>query len=271
MPERRSRPLVPSAIVVVMLIGLSAFTARMHPHVLRWSAWTDAALLPVDQAAARVGRGARAVVGTATEAFSAQARVVRLTAQVASLRSQLTHVEAVKAEDARLRRLLGLERSLAGYRPVVATVTSRDPGAWTRILGIDRGSRQGIRVRDPVLATGGLVGRILATTPGSATVLLVTDAESGVGAMDARSGDMGVLTGGVGGREARLTLFHRFDSVRPGDVVVTSGLGGVAPRGIAVGRVLTVGTRQFGLVRVAQVRLSAHLDALEHVLVLVHG
>lgn len=271
MPERRSRPLVPSAIVVVLLIGLSAFTARMHPHVLRWSAWTDAALLPVDQVVVRVGRGARSVVDTATSALSAEARVARLTAEVRALRARVDHLAVVQSENARLRRLLGLASSLSGYRPVTATVTSRDPGAWTRILGIDRGSNQGIRVRDPVLATGGLVGRVLAVTPRSAQVLLVTDPESGIGAMDARSGDMGVLTGGVGGRTARLTLFHRFDSVRPGDLVVTSGLGGVAPRGIAVGRVLAVGTRQFGLVRVAQVRLSANLDALDHVLVLVHG
>lgn len=188
--------------------------------------------------------------------------VERLTREVDLLREQ---AEATQ----RLERLLGFRAQIPG-RVVGARVVGRDIGQWFSVLLIDRGARDGVTRNAPVVATGGLVGRVLAVTASTAQVLLVTDTRSAVGVVLQQSREAGVAEG-QGADELRLKYLSRAREVVVGEAVVTSGQAGVFPRGLPVGTVVSVVREHGALYQEARVRPAVRLAHLEEVLVLIDG
>jgi rod shape-determining protein MreC len=110
------------------------------------------------------------------------------------------------------------------------------------------------------------VGRVAELTPGFAKVLLLTDSSSGIDAFIQRNRVHGLLAG-HGHGQMTLEYVRKADDVRPGDLVVTSGLDGIFPPGLAVGSVTLVDKKSLGLFLEAQISPSVALDSLEEVLV----
>src|SRR5690606_27729013 len=153
---------------------------------------------------------------------------------VMSARQARLQVEAGESE--RLRGLLGAtERFDLDVRLAPVLNVDLDPSRQRLLLGA--GSGDGVRVGQGVIDAGGLMGQVIAVTPGTATVLLLTDLEHAVPVVVARTGVRLVAYGG--GRSDRLEMRNIPVSadVKEGDVVVTSGLGGRFPPGFPVGTV----------------------------------
>ncbi len=188
----------------------------------------------------------------------------RLRAEVERLRRQLTDLEEARTEVERLRRLLDL-RSQLPQGAVAARVVVRDPGRWFSTVLVNRGARDGVRPLDAVVNSDGLVGRVLEVYPTAARVLLVSDPRSAVGVLVQRTRDAAIVEGQAGPL-LRLRYLSSRAAVRPGDVVVTSGLGGVFPRGVRVGTVRSL--VRGGLFLEGEVAPSADLNRIEEVLIL---
>lgn len=189
-------------------------------------------------------------------------------AQLRLLAAQATNLFA---ENARLRQLNEWQRQQP-WRFRLARVVLRDPANWWRTIQIDLGSQHGIRANMPVLVTEGLVGRVAAVGQFRSQVVLVGDPACRVAALVRnRAGDTGVLGPGSPLERDLLTLGYlsREASIQPGDEVVTSGLGGVFPRGIPIGAVVDTAPADHGLHTEARVRLAAPLGALDEVWVLL--
>src|SRR5690606_14127023 len=121
----------------------------------------------------------------------------------------------------------------------------------------------------PVISRKGLVGRVLKLDARSAQVLLLTDPESGVGALISRSRDYGVVVGGSGPDTLVMRFFSKDADVRPGDQVLTSGVGSVYPEGLVIGEVAEVYVPQPGLVKECYVKPAVDFAHLEEVLVMI--
>jgi rod shape-determining protein MreC len=188
--------------------------------------------------------------------------VERLSSEVGRLREQAQATQ-------RLERLLEFRRQSPG-RVIGARIIGRDSTRWFDVIVVDRGAQDGIRRNAPVVAAEGLVGRVLTVTPTTAQVLLVTDPRSAVGVLLQRSRDAGVVEG-QGDGSLHLKYVARSHEIAQGEVLVTSGLGGVFPRGLPVGAVTRVIREQGGLYQEATVRPVANLSQLEEVLILVDG
>lgn len=256
-----------TAVAIILLSAGVGGTSRWFPGTLALVTRTGEVLLPAEQALAYLGAGVREVYRGIRSLWLLHEENVRLRHTVERLRERLVFLGALERENRNLRALLGLRRQLHGWHVVAATVVARAPASWFDTVTIDRGWRDGVRAGMPVVGPRGLVGRVLASGPGESTVLLISDPQSGVGAMIASTGDTGVALGGGEGDSLRLELYTRLARVRPGQLVVTSGLGGFYPPGLVVGQVEAVGSREFGLVRYAVVRPAQNLDRLWHVLV----
>jgi rod shape-determining protein MreC len=186
----------------------------------------------------------------------------RLSGEVGRLREQAQATQ-------RLERLMGFRQQAPG-RAIGARVIGRDSTRWFAVILVDRGSQDGIRRNSPVVTADGLVGRVLTVTPTTAQILLVTDPRSAVGVLLQQSRDAGVVEGqGDGG--LHLKYVARSYEIAVGEVLVTSGLGGVFPRGLPVGVVTSVIREQGGLYQEAAVRPIVSLRQLEEVLILVDG
>ena len=197
---------------------------------------SDGVVAPVTGAVAAPVRWAGGVGEGIGGYFFAVSENRRLKAELAAAQAWREKAVALADENARYRALLGL-----AVDPPVPMVTgravseSRGPYANTRLVNI--GSDRGVRVGHPVLSENGLVGRVVGVSPRVSRVLMLTDAASRTPVMIQRTRARAILTGD-GGWAPELAYLRGQDAARVGDLVLTSGDGGVLPRGITVGRVV---------------------------------
>lgn len=172
--------------------------------------------------------------------------------------------EAVKALQ-RLEALLDLKRQLA--LPVIgARVIAYDPSLWSRAVIIDQGRAAGVEAGQAVVAPAGIVGRVVEAYPGHAKVMLIVDRLSGADALVQRTRIRGILQGRGANRSA-LEYVPKSADVQVGDVVISSGLGGIYPAGLVFGKVSAVNKRGPGVFQEVEVTPAVDLSTLEEVLV----
>ena len=190
----------------------------------------------------------------------------RLLQEVGTLRRRIEQLEEQALETQRLQRLLALrEVSRAEY--LTARVVGKDATNWFKTLLLSRGSRDGVRRNQPVVAPDGLVGRVVEVTPSSAKVQLLTDPMSAAGGLVQRTRVTGIVSGSLG-EGTRMRYLPLLADVVVGDPVVTSGMGGVFPKGIPIGRITDVERRSGALFQEATVQPAVDLSRLEDVLIL---
>jgi rod shape-determining protein MreC len=196
----------------------------------------------------------------------------RLRQRVSELDLALRERSTLARETERLREVLGLQRILP-HESIAAEVVAREGVPWFRTIMVDRGSNAGVKVNAPAISPSGVVGRVIAVGPWAARVQLLLDRDCGVGVMIESNGVTGVVSGQVGLADSGtadlvMNYVPAHAEVEPGDVVVTSGLDRIYPKGLMVGRVRSVGDSAAGLFRVVRVTPSARFDRLEQVLLL---
>ncbi len=197
----------------------------------------------------------------------------RLSEENRNLREQLeaTHAEQIaqeelRQENERLRKLLNFAQSSRG-RPLVARVLAIEPSAYFHTLIVGRGQADGVRQRMVAVTDRGLVGVVYLVTRHTAHVLLLTDPNASVGARVQRAESRAVgVCRGRGEETLILTFLSKDADVRPGDVVITSGLGGVFPAGIPIGTVVEVLEQRQAGMREALVKPFVDAMQVEEVL-----
>jgi rod shape-determining protein MreC len=195
----------------------------------------------------------------------------RLRERLRELETELQLRSFRAQESVRLRELLALQQSVP-LETLAAQVVGRDGVPWFRTLTLDKGEQDGVRLDAAVISATGVVGRVFATGPRAARVQVLLDRDSGAAAIVERSRVSGVVSGQVsgtdaGGEDLALKYVPERADVVVGDVVLTSGLDRIFPKGLVIGRVRFVG-EVTGLFRDVRVEPSARFSRLEEVLVL---
>ena len=190
----------------------------------------------------------------------------RLLAENRRLHGELDRLQEARLANERLRRLLEFKETLV-QKTLPAQVISEDASSWFRTVGIDKGSADGLREGLPVVVAEGAVGRIIRVTPHQARVLLITDASSAVAALVEKSRTRGVCRGQ--GDQLVLDFALSGADIAVGDRIVTSGTGGVFPKGLVLGRVAAVTHVEYGLFQGVSVAPAVDFSRLEEVLVLL--
>jgi rod shape-determining protein MreC len=217
---------------------------------------------------------ARVVQGI-TGAWGRYVAVRGLGQQAAALREaldrqgvELQHARAQARRASELEALLHLQRTqLPGT--LAARVIAADPTAAFRTITVDRGHRDGVRRDMAVVAPAGVVGRVIDQPAAhAAKVQLLVDRNAGAGALLERTGDGGVVMGADGDPPLRMEYVNNLADVQVGDLVTTSGLDGIYPRGFVIGRVDRV-ERGSGLYREIRVRPRVDVSALDVVLIVL--
>jgi rod shape-determining protein MreC len=201
---------------------------------------------PIESVVDRALKPARDLVNWFQETFDARGENDRLRDQVAELRDQLAREQATQQQ---AKELASLDETLSGgivpdgTDPVTARVIGRSPTVWYSSVTLDKGSSDGVHVDDPVVAALGLAGKVTQTTPNTAQVTLITDADSAVTARIVPGGATGVVEPEVGDpRDLQLDYLERGTEIAEGQMVVTAGfstgdLGSIFPPGIPIGEI----------------------------------
>jgi rod shape-determining protein MreC len=178
---------------------------------------------------------------------------------------RLEALEQARLENERLQRLLGMTGNIP-FRSIGARVVGRTPNYMSNTLYVDRGWEAGVTRDDPVLSAAGILGRVVLVSRYYSQVQLITNADASTGVMVEHSRSPGVLKGS-GDSVLSLEYISNTEQVDVGDNIVSSGLDGIYPKGLSVGKVIESrkGTYVFRIIRVQP---SADLLHVEEVLVL---
>jgi len=267
------------AAICVVLLALPFFFLRANLRDPTRANVVDKALLqisaPIQYVAAQLAVGVSGFVQEYVYLVDVEVDNERLRDENARLREQVFKHQAAAAENRSLRRLLQLREQIKGTLLSAQVIAKAAPTPYFRVnrLQLDRGDRDHVRAGMPVLTADGLVGQIRRTFGRYADVLLVADKDTAIDVVVQRSGARGILKG-TGSEESyacRLEHLAREDDVKPGDLVVTSGLGQRFPASILVGQVSEVKKQPYGLYQEATVTPSVHFSRLEEVMIMTSG
>lgn len=258
--------LVLFVVLSIVIVTLWFREGELGPlHRARLGVQTIAA--PVSTAGEVVTRPMRGLLAWAGDLGVSRSQLEQLRTQNETLRARVAELEEARLENERLRELLKIPQ--AGDLEVVgAHVIGRPTNSWEGVITIDRGSRDGITAGMPVMGAQGLLGQTVDVGPVSAKVRLISDQRSGVAAFVQRSRAEGIVRGSIEGG-VTLDFVSTETTVRAGDVVITSGMGGVFPKGLVIGEVTAVDRERNRLYQEIAVRPAAELTGIEEVVVLV--
>ncbi len=196
-------------------------------------------------------------------------RNAELEQQVARLTNENVQLREAEAQLKVVSALLDYARANPEQRYIAADVVGRDESLFLRYVLLNKGTNDGVTRDMPVVADQGLVGVITEATANASKVLLVTDASSAVNVRLQDSRAEGVITGQESG-ELRLNYISVDVDMKPGDRIITSGLGGQFPAGIVVGTVASARKRTFDVFQEADVKSAIDFNRLETVLIITN-
>jgi rod shape-determining protein MreC len=192
--------------------------------------------------------------------------VERLQLDNQSLRLELANHKSVETELSRLQEVLQLKARLP-HVAKIARIIAHDPSTWNSSFVVDLGSDDGVQEDSPVISEQGLVGRVLEVTPKNSKILLATDSGSSVAALDQRSQVTGIVEG-TGRNQLRYVYVSAGEDVQKNDVLVSSGLGGIFPKGYPLGSVVRKTESENGLTLEIEVAPAVDFAALDYVFIL---
>ena len=232
----------------------------------------QAAAYPFQRGASSIGNGVIGLFGSIGELRRASVENQQLRDQLTHMRDELRDSRQRVAEAERLEKLLDL-KGKSSYQTVAAQVIARDPSMWFDNIVIDKGRWAGVDVNMAVVAPGGIVGRVVSTSPWSAQVMLITNEKSGAGAVVGQLGQSQSL-GSIKGLGESGLLEMRYvsglEKVQVGDIVTTTGQDGIYPPGYDVGAVVESGSGSASQTQAIRIRPTAGLDRVKEVAVLLY-
>lgn len=197
-----------------------------------------------------------------------QQRNAELEKDISELQAQVIQLQQAVGETEILAALVDFETGNPENTYKAAAVIGRDPSPFLQYVIINRGSNDGIQRGMPVVTNQGLVGRVDAVIADAARIQLITDPASNVNVRLQNAEADASLIGSVTG-DITLDLIPQDIALEPGDLVLTSGLGGGYPPDLIVGQVINVRTRDFDLFQQASVQPVVDFNRLQIVLIII--
>ncbi len=184
------------------------------------------------------------------------------------LLGQIASLKEAENENVRLREILNFQEKMK-LESIIARVIAKDVSTEFRAVRLNRGENAGIKKGMAVITYEGVVGRVLRTTATTSDVVTILDLLSAVDAVGERSRARGVVEG-LTDELCQMKFTLRTDDIQPGDFLLSSGLGGIFPRGVAVGTVSKVKKKQFGISQEIEVKPAVDFTKLEEVMVVLN-
>jgi rod shape-determining protein MreC len=262
----RNRVALAGGVLLLLAAHMLSSGVKQGDALARPQGLVTEALRPFQAASSRMGRSA----GDLFHHYFILADVARenerLKAQVAQLNQRQARMVELELENRRLAEQLDLKEAL-DLKMVAADVIGSDATGMARTMLLGQGSAGGLRAGMGVIAPGGVVGKLIATSPNASRVMLLNDHNCAIDALVQRSRARGIVSG-IADDGVIMKYVERTAEIKLGDAVVTSGLDGFFPRGLLIGSVSAIERKGPGLFLNVSIKPAADLRALEQVLVI---
>ncbi len=207
------------------------------------------------------------------EARSYKEENERLVSEIKELKRENRGEEALRAENDRLKNMLNLVESNEDYDMVAAEIISFEPNNWYDTIVINRGTSSGIDVDDAVITPDGVVGKVTEVGYSWARIKSILNTENAMGVRVSRTGDIAVVEGDAvltTDKKCKMTFIDKGAAVIVGDLLETSGSGGIYPAGLKVGNITSIQQDSTGMLQYAEVEPSADFNNLYEVIVITN-
>ena len=262
--------LIAAALVIALVTAVTVSVSSDNTNGT--SKVANFIMRPVKSAAASMVSSLEHIYGYMFEYYSIVAENEELKRQVAELQEEYREYTEVSEENERLRKLLDLGEKNSDYKFEAASIISWTASNWESSFTINKGSNSGLSINDCIITeTGYLVGQITQLDTTTATVTTVIDTSVNIGALVYNTGEAAVVQGDYALMKkglTKLTYIPDGTETVSGDSIVTSGMGGIFPRGLVIGYVKEVVLSSSGLADYASIEPAAELDNLAHVYII---
>lgn len=271
MPLLRYKKTAILVIAVILVIVLMNATAKGKYQLTLAEGLVRIVFTPVEQTVSKLVYSVNGLFSSSWKVMNVYRDNEQLRQQIEQLQQgNIEHNELV-AENQRLQVMLDYKKNTLQFDLVAATVIAREPGTWFSTIVINRGSDSGLAKDMSVITPQGLVGHIVSVYNNSAKVMLILDHRSAVGGLVQRpeSRVTGIVVGQAQNTTVpRMTNLARESDIIKGDIIITSGLGGIFPKGILVGEVFDIKNEEGGLLKYAEIKTAVDFSKLEEVFVI---
>ena len=268
--RRLGGPLVVAFLILLTIVSM-VVDRRALAEGGRPLPWWQAAILevtaPIERIVSAPFDGIQDFFDEYVDLIGVRAENRRLRRRIAEIESENLHFREALVASGHLGRVASM-RDEVEIPMLPAEVVGLDVAPWFRSVLVDRGTSHGVEPGYPVITHEGVVGVVTATSAHAAKTMLLLDRQSAVDALVQRSRARGVVRG-VGRERLEFEFVVRGADVVEGDEVVTSGLGGVYPKGLRLGRVAELREAGGRLTRIAVIEPAVDLGQLEQVFVML--
>lgn len=269
----KSRSFKVLLIAVFVVLGIMLYSASTSGQQNVVTAMTSFLTAPVQKISALLSGGVNEFGEGFSDVEQIRAENELLLKKARELTAQMVDYEETKQENERLRAMLGLKEANKDFEFAEATVISRDVTDPYASFIIDKGTAHGVALLDPVITQDGLVGFVSQIGPISSRVTTILSPATDVGAIDRRTLDGGVLGGDLELAKngfTKLGYLQRDCDITSGDIIVTSGLGGIYPKNLVIGEVTEIKAEAQDISLYAIVNPSANVTGCTDVFVITY-
>ena len=189
--------------------------------------------------------------------------------ELAALAAENVYLEEQRLENIRLRKLLNFEERIP-HKTLAAEIIARDPGNWLNTVIVNKGTGHGVQKDMAVVSCEGLLGRVVTASRNTANVLLIIDPRSAVGGVVQGNRSLVLVEGDPGTPGMCLVKCLAMESeLMAGDKVLSSGLGGIYPKGLIIGEIVELIPGKYGVGSAARLKPAADFARLEEALIIV--
>lgn len=262
---------IASIIVLFAFMGACGWFWRHREYIPFVSQPLSVGAAPFEYGVSRAAWFGENSIGMVQQIFTNWKDLEELKRENESLKAEQNRYSEVLAENIRLWNLLKFKQGYTSYNMVGASVIERDYGGWTHTMVIDRGEDSGIKKYMPVIIPSGLVGFVSEVYMNSSRVQLLLDPRTTVGGIVQRPASRVVsMVSGNSGNPGLLSFMSlpKESDVIKGDIIVTSGYGGVYPKGLVIGTVEQVDVDSEGGTQSAEIRPAADFAHMEEVFII---
>jgi rod shape-determining protein MreC len=252
--------------LLVLQLALLSLQIQNPSGVVLLKTWTLTAQAPVVSVSAGITDWVRRSWSNYIWMVGARAQNERLQETVRQLALLNSSYEQIRQENARLRRLLTINEDFS-YHTIGARVVARTPSFLSNVIYINRGSADGVPYDAPVLSGDGIIGRTILVSRNQSQVQLITNPDASIGVMLERTRTPGVLKGS-GDNLLDLNYIGNAEQVNVGDILLSSGLDGIFPKGLVIGKVVE-SRKGTGVFRTIKVQPGVDLIRIEEISVLI--
>lgn len=256
-------------IIAISLAAIGILALALSGTFTALSRWVTTPITAVQTWVSRQYQGIENFLSASQDIQAIRQQNTALEAENARMQAQIVELQQQLVEFEILSALLEFARANPEYQYIGASIIGRDPSPFLNYIIINRGADDGLRRGMPVVTQNGLAGRVVQVTASAARVSLISDPITRINVRIEPSRASGVLLGSITG-DLTLEQIPQDADVNPGNLILTSGLGGTYPANIIVGQVTSVRSRENALFQSASVQPVTDFSDLSIVLVITN-